>query len=53
MQDFKWIQKFEKMINAVEEARDIAEELGEDLIYDALDKIRDDLNEQYDEECSK
>ena len=53
MKDFNWIQKFEKIINLIEEARDIAEELKEDLIYDALNKIRNDLNNQYDDEVSK
>ena len=53
MKDFEHICKFEKIINLVEEARDIAEEIGEDLLYDALDRIRDDLNNQYDEMCSK
>ena len=44
------MQKFEKMINTIQEAKDISEELGEDLLSDALDNIIRDINEQYDDE---
>jgi len=53
MKKIEYIHKFEQIINLIEEARDIAEEIGKDLLYDALDRIRDDLNEMYDEEVSQ
>lgn len=53
MEDFEYIQKFEEAIILIENARDITKEIGEDLLYDALDKIRDDMKEQLEEEGDK
>jgi len=39
--------RFEQIINSIEEARDIARELKEDLLLDSLDSILEDLEIKY------
>jgi len=41
---------FEHMLNSIEEAKDCAESLGDDLIINTIDGLLRELNDQYDEE---